>query len=85
MAAGGAVALQQRSPGLEDATGIVDGEHVLLWDTLDDLTDLVEAYRKRPNERARIACQAQQLAHERHSFRSRVQQVLTYVEQMEGA
>jgi hypothetical protein len=85
MVAGGAVALQQRSPGLEDATGIVDGEHVLLWDTLDDLADLVEAYRKRPNERARIACQAQQLARERHSFRSRVQQVLTYVEQMEGA
>lgn len=84
MAAGGAVALQQRSPGLTEATGVVDGEHVLMWDTLDDLADLVQMYRERPDERARIARQAQRLARERHSFRCRVQQVLEYVKQMES-
>lgn len=51
----GAFVLQQRSPRLEEFTGLKANEHYAEWQTLEELPDKIAYYLKNTKERNRIA------------------------------
>lgn len=78
LAAGGALLLHQRVPGLEDLLGLKDGEHYIVWRDLGDLHDKV-LYWINPvheDERKAIADAGSKFVRDHHSFDSRVQELM---------
>jgi spore maturation protein CgeB len=73
LAAGGALVLQQRFKGYEKL-GFVDGEHLIIWNELDDLVDRLHYWLRSENEDRRqgIAAAGQAFCLEHHSFDVRV-------------
>ncbi len=70
--ANGACLLQQRVPGLEELTGLVDGIHYMSWTDFDDLRDMVGYLLHHPHERQTMAALGEAFVRERHSFDARV-------------
>ena len=59
-----------------DKLGLVDGETVIVWHSLDDLAARIKHYLVHEEERARIAEAGERLALDRHSFDRRVEELL---------
>lgn len=74
--AAGAFLLQQRSERLEDYTGLVAGEHYIVWSDIDDLTDKVRYWLapERAQERSAIAAAGYAFIHAHYNFDVLVQQ-----------
>lgn len=81
MAAGGALCLQQHSPGLDELTGLQAGVHYVEWRTLDELHDLIQYYTDPAHEaeRARIAKAGHQEVLARHSFDARLDMLIDQI------
>lgn len=77
LAAGGAMALQQYIPGLEELMGFKDGEHLIYWSGLDDLEAKLAYWLDpaRDDQRRMIAMQGQAFTLKHHSFEARVQEL----------
>ena len=71
MAAGGALFMQQHFDGME-LLGLVDGEHLVVWDTFEEFWDKIEYYVAHENERKCIADAGTKYILENHSFHNRV-------------
>jgi hypothetical protein len=79
LAAGGALLLHQEVPGLEELTGLVAGQHYILWTDFSDLQNKIR-YWLAPERRAKrrlIARQGTQFARDQHSFDARVREFFT--------
>lgn len=76
LAAGGAVALQQHSPGLDAMTGLRAGVHYAEWRTFDELRALVAHYQAHDGARQRMVEAARAFVQTHHSFEARVHQLL---------
>ncbi len=76
LAAGGAIVVQQYFKGYEKL-GLVDGEHLVIWNDVADLIEKVEYWLRPENEepRAAIAAAGQKFCLENHSFDVRVQEL----------
>lgn len=73
----GAFLLHQRVAGLEELTGLRDGEHYIAWDTPEQLQRLILHWQK-PKQEARrreIAAAGAAFVREQHSFDARVRQL----------
>lgn len=74
--AAGCFVLQQRVEGLTGLTGLVDGDHLALFDALDDLPEAIDDWMNHDEERQRIAAQGQTFVLEHHSWKVRVDTLL---------
>lgn len=83
--ASGVFLLHQTVPGLEELTGIVEGEHYVGWQTLDELQDKITYWLKpRQDKRRREIADAGKAFVERyHSFDARVRELFGILERME--
>jgi len=74
----GSFMLQQRIPQMEKLMGFVDGEHFVCWDTIDEVPDLIRYWLdpSRDGERKEIAENGKKFVIARHSFGSRVDELL---------
>lgn len=77
LAANGAVLLQQEVKGLEDVTGIKDGEHYYSWKDKDDLTALINQILESLEHYSlssdlTVAIDGYQFVSQHHSFQARV-------------
>lgn len=70
--AAGVLLLQQRFDGIEEYLGLVDGEHLVLWDDVIDLTRKIDFFSEHDAERQRIARTGAAFVREYHSFDRRV-------------
>lgn len=72
--AAGTLVLQQRVNGLEEMTGLKDGVHWILFDSVDELPELVAAWlaKGKAKQRAAIAASAKQYVRRWHSWDERV-------------
>lgn len=75
--ANGAFLLHQRVAGLEELTGLRDGEHYIAWDTPDDLQRLITHWLKPKQDQRRreIAAAGEAFVRVHHSFDARVRQL----------
>lgn len=79
--ANGGFLAHQRVNGLDELTGIKDGEHLVFWETLDDLPELI-AYWLSPAHQAarkRIAKAGRTFVREHHSFDARVRELFEII------
>lgn len=67
--------LMQRFPGMEDV-GFIDGETVIAWSTLDEMMEKAHHYLENDDEREAIGAAGKLLIQERHTWRSRVDDLL---------
>lgn len=74
--AAGTLLLQQRFAGMEDLLGLVDGEHLVVWDTHKDLKEKIAYYMQHEDERKTIASNGCKFIKENHSFDNRVEELL---------
>jgi len=74
----GTFLLTDRPEGME-ALGFVDGEHLVLYDGLDDLRGKIEYYLEHEQEREEIAERGMDLVRNRHSGKIRAKQFLRYL------
>lgn len=65
---GGGVVLQQNFDGLEDLLGFKHGEHLLVWDNIDELDKLIIEYIDDDDERERIALNGKKFVEENYTF-----------------
>lgn len=75
--AAGAFLLHQYFEGMEELLGLRDGEHLVVWTSLDDLRDKIDFYLKNDRERNRIASNGQKFVIENHSFDHRVKELFS--------
>ncbi len=68
----GVFVLQQRIPEMEKYLGMENGVHLVVWDTIQEIPDLVNYYLKHEDERVRIASTGKELVIKEHSFGKRV-------------
>lgn len=82
LAAGGALALQQRIDGLTELLGFEDGYHLVYYDGLDDLEAKLDywLHPDRDDERRKIARQGQAFVLRAHSFDARVKELLAILD-----
>ena len=82
LAAGGAILLQQRVPGLTELTGLTDGIHLIEWSDFDDLLDKISWWldKKRDSARRKMAKIAREFVFECHSFDTRVKELFVGVD-----
>lgn len=73
----GVMYMQQAFDGIEEYLGLVDGEHLVVWNDVDDLMDKIEYYLEHNVERARIAANGQRFIQVNHSFDARVQELFS--------
>ena len=75
--ANGAFLLHQTIPGLDELTGIRDGEHLVFWADLDDLQAKVAHWLdpKQAKRRRKIAAVGEKFVREHHSFDCRVKEL----------
>lgn len=66
----GAFLMYPRVPGIEEF--FVDGEHLVLWDNIDDLHDKIDYYLARPDERERIARAGAEEVAKNHNWQVRI-------------
>lgn len=78
LAAGGAIALQQFVPGLDELTGLRAGEHYIPWRTIDDLRTLIIRHLYETPLLDAQPVRDYVLKH--HSFDARVQQLLQLIQ-----
>jgi hypothetical protein len=80
LAAGGALLMQQHFTGYE-RLGFRDGEHFVLWRTVDDLLGKLTFWLEPANdlERRRISSAGQAFCLEQHSFDARVRELLGFL------
>ena len=74
LAAGGAALAHQWFKDIEQL-GLVDGENCIIWKTFEELKEKIYYYLQHEEERKNIADKGQNLALERHSFDSRVDEL----------
>lgn len=72
----GVCLLQQRFDGMTELLGLVDGKHLVLWSTVDELIDKIGYYMEHIAEALTIASEGQAYVMEHHSFDCRVKQML---------
>ena len=70
--------MQQYFDGMESYLGLKDGVHLVVWTDIEDLKDKLRYWLSDTNagERKAIARQGHQYILERHSFDSRVDQLM---------
>lgn len=78
LAAGGAMCLHRRFKGMQERLGLVDGEHFIGWDNLDELPGLVTAWLapEKAKARRKIAKAAQKHILANHSFDARIRELI---------
>lgn len=81
LAAGGALCLQQHSPGLDELTGLRAGVHYVEWRTLDELHEKIGYYTDPAHEAERcvIVQAAYEEVHARHSFEARLRHLIDHI------
>lgn len=79
MAAGGALLMHQRVPGLDHLLGLKDGEHYVAWDNITDLKDKLDYWLSHDGERQAVADKGRAFIRESHSFDARVQELMGLV------
>lgn len=77
MAAGGCLVLQQRFGGVEELLGLRHGEHLILWDTYDELLNYIIYYMEHEDERMEISNTGNQYVLSNYSFQSQVAKLWT--------
>lgn len=87
MAAGGALLLQQYVADLQPLTGLEAGRHYALWRDIDDLAHTVYQWLSpsRVKTARRITQDAQAFVLERHTWGKRVEQIVEWLGEREGA
>lgn len=71
----GGFLLHQRVDGLQKATGLRANTHYAVFDTLEELPELVAYWITHPEEREAIRIRGQRYVQEKHSFDARVKQL----------
>lgn len=76
--------LQQRFKRMEELLGLVDGENIVCWDTLEELPDLIRKWSspEMADERRRIGEAGRKLMIEKHSFRCRVEELSKWIKEI---
>lgn len=77
LAAGGSALCYQWFRGME-TLGLEDGSTCIVWRDFEELRHKLAYYAANESDRARIANNGERLAHERHSFDRRVEELLTW-------
>ena len=70
----GAFVLAHRWPGMEN--DFVDGEHLVAWDTLEELSEKIDYYLGDDESRKRIAAAGCGLVHREHTWMARMPRLL---------
>ena len=70
----GAFVLAHRWPGIE--LDFVDGEHLVAWDSFEELTEKAAHYLVNEDERKRIAAAGCELVHREHTWLARMPRLL---------
>lgn len=78
LAAGGAVLFQQRFAGMSEMLGLHDGEHLVVWDTHEDLKVKIAAWLTNPDPA--IAQRGQREVLRNHSFEARLRELRAMLE-----
>lgn len=78
-AGGGCMVLQQKFEGMEECLGLVDGKHLVVWETVDDLIDKIAYYRMHQGLRMEIALAGTAFVREYHSFDTRVREMTRWL------
>lgn len=80
----GVLLLQQRIIGMEDLLGLKDGEHLIIWDDLEDLEDKINYWidPSREFERRKIAQQGKVFVDKYHSFPARVEEFMKMISEI---
>ncbi len=78
LAAGGSALAHQWFRDMEHL-GLIDGENIIVWKTFDELAKKIDYYLTHEDERKRIAEAGERLALERHSFDTRVAELMTMI------
>lgn len=73
----GTLLMQQRFADMEQLLGLRDGEHLVVWDTVDDLAEKIRYYLKHSTERQRIMDAGKAFIVKFHSFDVRVAELLS--------
>jgi hypothetical protein len=75
--AAGVLLLHQRVPGLDELTGLREGEHYIAWDDMDDLREKLGYWLdgRRRSRLDAIADAGRDFVHEHHSFDARVREL----------
>lgn len=71
----GPLVLQQRFDGMTELLGLKDGEHLVVWDNINDLTEKIRYYSVHDKERLSIAENGRLFVVDNHSFDRRVQEI----------
>lgn len=84
--ASGAFLLHQTVPGLQELTGLVDGEHYVSWQDVDDLQTKIRYWlaARRDAKRQQIAAAGREYVREHHSFDRRVEELFTLIQEKVG-
>jgi glycosyltransferase involved in cell wall biosynthesis len=75
LAAGGAMLLHQKVPGLDDLLGLEDRIHYVAWDNEKDLKEKIGYYLEHEDERETIAISGTEFVRTYHSFDARVREL----------
>lgn len=78
--ANGAFLLHQTIPGLEELTGLVDGEHYVAWRDYEDLRAKARSYLTHEKARRTIAEAGERFVRAHHSFDARVRELFALLE-----
>lgn len=78
----GSFLLQQKIPGMEELLGLKDGEHLIIWETLEDLQEKITNWLPRNSARDKIARNGKKFVDENHSFANRVEEFQKLLDQV---
>ena len=72
----GAFLLHQRFDGMEELLGLKSGEHLVVWDNVSELLDIIPYWMNNKSGREKIAKKGQKFVIENHSFDVRVNELM---------
>lgn len=75
----GGFLIHPRVEGVTDGTSYTEGEHLVCYDTLDELDEKIRYYISHDDERLAIAVSGQRHVRENHTYLNRMKEVLSYV------
>lgn len=71
----GTFMLQQSFKGMEKYTGLKNGVHLVTWDSIEEVPDLIKYWMKNEDKRLKIAKEGQEFVMTKHSFDVRVDEL----------
>ena len=71
----GTFMLQQSFKGMEKYTGLKNGVHLVTWDSIEEIPDLIKYWMKNEDKRLKIAKEGQEFVMTKHSFDVRVDEL----------